>query len=90
MTTPKDDSRLAFEKWMIDNGYAGLHSVREGDFRYNFRKPWEASRRAFAEELVRKIKALRTQFDLNVKTYGDGLDNCINIIRKEGGGDEPG
>lgn len=37
------DCREAFELWMLDNGYAGLDSVREGDFRYNFWKPWQAA-----------------------------------------------
>jgi hypothetical protein len=93
MTAPKDESRIAFERRL------SLSQMTRADDRYYFTSVqndwelWQESRRAFADELVKKCQAarlpelprhLQPATDMRL-SFNDGVECVIDIIRKEGG-----
>jgi hypothetical protein len=80
MTTPKDESR--FEQWWKDKwaGFAPVDVLTRAQ-----KDAWNASGRAFAEELVKELEANKVPVpDRGFSSWNNSIDGCIDLIRNRG------
>lgn len=79
MTNQQDKSREAFEKWYAERKTS---DVSDTDMFGNLaRQAWQASRAAFAAELVEKLDARIYGGDARHGVYNAGINDAIDIVK---------